>query len=693
MRTLLALLAAFVLVVATAVSPVGAQDSTEPPSEDATGDNAEGEGSADGDPADDDSDPADDDSETSTESMPQLTIGGGNYPEVPSGFSGVLGRFHIQAGDDPADDDSAGDDSDGVDDSAGDDSDGVDDSAGDDSDGVDDSAGDDSDGVDSAAGDDPADDDSAGDDSDGVDDSAAGDDPAGDDSDPAADGSAADDSSDACTDDDGPADEIEWSLSGPDSDLLQINSSGVLCFAAPRFVQFVGGNDANGDDVFEVTIEASPRGGPSVFTDTSVTVFGDGPDVLSLTLLPGEYQSLLDDQRLLPLNFMRAASQRTVYFPGETISALVEFGDSDTLEETPVIVEGAPQLLLNVDGTLRIAEYVLTSGPTVRFEYTVVDGDWDSSGVSIDANSLRLNGGSITDGSRLHSDGRIMHSPLTHSQVSDSFSHTVAHVTPFKIVGDTALTFYAGSNYNVIDDFVNYDFDANYGRLGMPKSENIHWRLVGADAAANRNLFWISPYGHSDENAEFYLSRDSRHGDVEPGNYAVTLVAISEYYQYYAATLDLVVTVVAPPPEIDLITFGPSPAGGNYAVGDVITVNVRFDANVTVTGTPQIAMDIGGVERLADYDGEASPATGNNPSQVDSLLGSDGATEQDSETVAVFRYTVVEGDADSDGVMIPANSLGLNGGSIVDAEGTEADLTHTAVQGGVARRVATPGGL
>ena len=45
----------------------------------------------------------------------------------------------------------------------------------------------------------------------------------------------------------------------------------------------------------------------------------------------------------------------------------------------------------------------------------------------------------------------------------------------------------------------------------------------------------------------------------------------------------------------------------------------------------------------------------------------------------MFGYTVAEGDADADGIAIGANELILNGGSIRDAVGSDADLSHAAL--------------
>ncbi len=424
----------------------------------------------------------------------------------------------------------------------------------------------------------------------------------------------------------GTSENVEWSLSGPDSDMLQISSDGDLGFAAAY--QYSGGDDADGDDVYEVTVEASTSGGRSGSADATVTVQGDGPAVLGL------------DFRL---------AGGPVFYPGDTIRVRVHFGDPAAPQwaqlEEPVVVDGAPQLLLNVGGTARTAEFLSARGPYVFFEYTVVDGDEDNNGVSIDSTSLRLNGGSITD-------RRGRHSPLTHGPVTDSAPHLV-QPPPFEILGSSSATVYTGT-----DESVGTFSVTNYGAY-------VSWSLEGAD----KDDFRLTDV---DDGVSLEFASQPHH--AEPldadgdSDYEVTIVAMSQVFEGYEATLDVVVTVSAAPPRIQSVEFSSSRAGGNYFVGDVITVNVRFDSGVTVTGTPQIALDIGGVERLADY------------------AGSDGAT-------AVFRYTIVQGDSDSDGVTIPANSLQLNGGTIVNADGTAAKLKHSAVEGGSSQRVAAPGGL
>jgi CshA-type fibril repeat protein len=79
------------------------------------------------------------------------------------------------------------------------------------------------------------------------------------------------------------------------------------------------------------------------------------------------------------------------YTTGDVVTATVVFSDIET-------VTGTPTLMLNVGGQLRAATYSGGSGTnTLTFNYTVVNGDNDANGISIDANSLARNGGTINN--------------------------------------------------------------------------------------------------------------------------------------------------------------------------------------------------------------------------------------------------------------------------------------------------------
>ena len=93
---------------------------------------------------------------------------------------------------------------------------------------------------------------------------------------------------------------------------------------------------------------------------------------------------------------------------------------------------------------------------------------------------------------------------------------------------------------------------------------------------------------------------------------------------------------------------------GVYGIDDGIKVTVTFSENITVTGSPQLELDIGGSAKAAGY-------------------------ESVTTTNVVFSYTVAEGVSDDDGIAISANKLTLNGGTIKDAADNAADLSHGAL--------------
>jgi hypothetical protein len=95
------------------------------------------------------------------------------------------------------------------------------------------------------------------------------------------------------------------------------------------------------------------------------------------------------------------------------------------------------------------------------------------------------------------------------------------------------------------------------------------------------------------------------------------------------------------------------PADGTYHVGDNLDFTVTWDTNVVVTGTPQLALTIGATTVRANY--ASSPTS----------------------TTTLFRYTVISGQTDNNGITVGA--LTLNGGTIQTATGIDATLTLNSV--------------
>jgi LPXTG-site transpeptidase (sortase) family protein len=100
------------------------------------------------------------------------------------------------------------------------------------------------------------------------------------------------------------------------------------------------------------------------------------------------------------------------YSAGEAVTVRVTFTAAET-------VTGTPSITLNIGGNLRKAYYVSGSGTaSLDFAYTVVAGDMDANGISIPANTLALNGGSINNGTDA--------AQITHAQVADQAADIIA---------------------------------------------------------------------------------------------------------------------------------------------------------------------------------------------------------------------------------------------------------------------------
>ncbi len=112
------------------------------------------------------------------------------------------------------------------------------------------------------------------------------------------------------------------------------------------------------------------------------------------------------------------------------------------------------------------------------------------------------------------------------------------------------------------------------------------------------------------------------------------------------------------------ITAVSVPDAGSYGPGDTLEFTVQFSEPVTLTAGSSGTLDSSLGFTL---DSRAGSSTGSNNSAAATYVSGNGS---DSLT---YRYTVVAGDQDSDGPSVTA--LALNGDSLADASGNDANLT------------------
>ena len=316
------------------------------------------------------------------------------------------------------------------------------------------------------------------------------------------------------------------------------------------------------------------------------------------------------------------------YTPGEVIEATVTFSET-------VVVTGTPQLTLNVGGGGRRANYQSGVDAALLFSYTVVEGDTDTDGLSIEADSLSLNGGTIRDGA----DNVAI---LDHGAVTGQAGHTVDGVRP-------ELAAAGGAVIDATTLTLTYDEPLDAGSDAEPGD----FTVAGGDRA--RTVTRVVVRGAS---VELTLDLGAEHGEAgilvsyTPGMNPIRDVAGNE-----AEALSRVPVTNETPdttaPAVSSLAINSNPGtDGTYAIGDGIEVTVRFDETVEVEGPTQLRLKVGSRSRTVSY------------------LRGTGTAE------LVFGYEVVLGDEDTDGVSVDAGRVALNGGTLTDEAGNPAALDH-----------------
>ena len=369
------------------------------------------------------------------------------------------------------------------------------------------------------------------------------------------------------------------------------------------------------------------------------------------------------------ISFTSSPARDDTYELGETIEVKVEF-------DKAVTASGSPQVALTVGGETRHATFSSWSSHSLYFHYTVQAADRDQDGVRIAANALLLNGGTITVA------GGTTDADLRHEAVAadsegkvDGSLNSEPSVKRIFLISSPAT----GDTYELGETIeVRVEFDRAVSVTGSPEVALI----IGTQTRQ-------AAYSASWDNRSAYFSYAVQEGDRDADGISIAADALAlnggAIGQGGAAMAgaDLTHDAVAADPahkvnvglvsrptvsDIYLDNHVPPPNGDTYQRGERIRVWVGFDRDVTVTGSPQVALAIGSQTRHAAFSGFAS--------------------ETEADWVS-FDYFAGATDRDVDGVSIPSNALALHGGTIRNTGdgATDADLTHAAVAADPGRKV------
>ncbi|SEW36554.1 gliding motility-associated C-terminal domain-containing protein [Chitinophaga sp. YR573] len=300
------------------------------------------------------------------------------------------------------------------------------------------------------------------------------------------------------------------------------------------------------------------------------------------------------------------------YKAGDNLGFTVTFDGAVAVNTTG----GNPYLNVTIGSSVVHATLISTTANALNFAYTVVDGDQDMDGIAV--GSLVLNGSTIKDAAGNNA-------TLTLNNIASTANVFVNTTHPSVVLSSTLSV-------------VNAPFTAT-----ITFSEAVTGFAIGDITAGNGTL---SNLQTSDNITYTVLVTPTAEGSVTLNVAADVAVNIGNNGNTYAAQLNVLYDIT--PPAVTSVSV---PANGYYVTGN--------NMNFTVTFSEPIAMSFAGSTPYLNI------TIGSSVVQATYISG--------TTTSLTFRYTVVDGDQDMDGIAV--NSLNLNGHTIKDGAGNDLTLT------------------
>lgn len=320
---------------------------------------------------------------------------------------------------------------------------------------------------------------------------------------------------------------------------------------------------------------------------------------------------------------------------------------------TVVNVTGFPQLNMQLDSTAPTPTWVVynsgsgTSGLVMR--YVVGSNDTDLDGFSLE-NLLDLNSGTIQN------------SDLTNANLD--MTNAIAAIDTSNIIIDgikpfvTSITPPADDSYPIgatIDFILHFNETVNI--TFVPQRPRLELDIGGTTVYAN----YFSGTGTTDITFRYTVQTGKLDADgIELVSTEIDLrtsgkildIATNEAVLDLSPQLPLSLTNVLIDGIIPNITSVTAPAATSYGDTNNLDFIINTDDNIYVTGTPRIPITIGSTSYYLDY------------------------FSGDSTSTLTFRYTIINGDNDNDGVAT-SSPIDLNSGSLSDLAGNNLVLTFT----------------
>jgi hypothetical protein len=416
--------------------------------------------------------------------------------------------------------------------------------------------------------------------------------------------------------------------------------------SALTFLYTVQAGDVSADLDYQNTAALALNGG--TIRDAA------GNNAILTLVSPGATNSLGNNKAIVidgvapTVTSVNSSTSNGSYKVGDVISIQVNFSEA-------VTVTGTPQLTLETGTTDEAVNYTSGTGTsTLIFTYTVQTGDASSDLDYKSTTALALNGGTIKDAAgnfatlTLVSPGAINSLGNNKAIVIDGVAPTVSSVSV-----PSNGTYIAGQNLDFTVNFdeavvVNTGGGTPYFTLTIGSS-SVHSSYLSGSGTSTLTFRYSIVSGNLDYDGIVVTSAILTNGgtlkDAAGNNASLTLNSV-------ASTTGVLVDAVAP-----TVSSVSVPSNGTYIAGQNLDFTVSFDEAVVVNtggGTPYFTLTIGSSSVHSSY-----------------LSGSGTST-------LTFRYSIVSGNLDSDGIVVTSAIL-ANGGTLKDAAGSNASLTLNSV--------------
>ena len=373
-------------------------------------------------------------------------------------------------------------------------------------------------------------------------------------------------------------------------------------------------------------------------------------------------------------------------------------GDRAIWVDTP-LDQTPPTLTLDIDGSQKEGTYHRGSGSGTKliFRYEVEAGLFDDNGVSVVANSLRLNDGEITDTA---GNSAVLAHDLLSGTTVESVDSVVPELSNLRIASSPPNSGPPDYNdtYGRGDDITfEVDFSEDVVRSGTPllrfqigddqvnpvgNNRDARYKesspeCTDVDTTNTCTLTFTYTVGSDDDD------NDGISVDLDTGAGETTAISgtIKDRtgnpadLSHSALGDDGGHKVDAQPPRVstvEITSTAPQLNNTYYKLRDIITVEVTFDDPIEVT------LDDGDAD--LDDDPRIALRMRSGPEYADYI-------RLDGDNTMVFEYAVDNDDLDTDGIGIPSNAIQLRDATIADPQGQNASLSHLPVPDSLDQKV------